>query len=723
MPRPRGAALLVLAFALAAGPAAAGNESTLRADRFTHDERANTVTAEGDVVFSGDGRILRADRMTYDQSTGRIVAEGGAVLEDADGTLYRAEAAEVSDDLLEGVLEALTARFPGGGEMTAEAARRGRDGRTEFDRAAYTRCESCDAGEEEDAGAPDLSEGGEGDAVPWRILARSVAHEPEEREIVYRNVTLEAFGLPILYVPYLRLPDPSVPRASGLLLPNFRTDDILGFVYEQPYFVTAGPHQDVLLRPTHTSREGPVLRAVWRGATANADWRVEGSITRGGRATAGTSERTTRGHADVKAAAGLGGGWEGGLDVIRASDRTYLPRYGFGRGTNVLTQYGYLRRRGGAVRADVELYGFQNISTDAKADRVPQVFPRVRLNLDERPRFGGGQIEASLDALALAQDDGRRNRRISIDGAWRAGATTPGGHVLEAAAAARGDFYRVRPGIGNGDAGASGSTSTSRFLPQIEAGWRFPLVGPALGGSLVVEPVVQALVRDRTPNPDTILNTDSHDVELTYASLFDGNRFPGLDRVEGGVRANYGLRGTFRTPGGFTARGAIGRVLRSHVSSDFEAPTGLRNRHSDIVGGLALRAESLGTAYYAFRRSPSVRGTRHDQFAAQADLGPVRGDFAYVRLIDDVTMTDGRSAEQVRAEIGWRITEAWEVSGFHLRDLSGGRGGSVALRSGLSLAFRNECLAATLSFRQERTQTPDIPPTTTIGLRFTLLGI
>ena len=42
----------------------------------------------------------------------------------------------------------------------------------------------------------------------------------ENLNIVYRDVTVRVKGLPIAYVPYLRMPDPSVDRAQGFLVPE-----------------------------------------------------------------------------------------------------------------------------------------------------------------------------------------------------------------------------------------------------------------------------------------------------------------------------------------------------------------------------------------------------------------------------------------------------------------------------------------------------------------------
>ena len=41
-----------------------------------------------------------------------------------------------------------------------------------------------------------------------------------------------------------------------------------------------------------------------------------------------------------------------------------------------------------------------------------------------------------------------------------------------------------------------------------------------------------------------IPNEDSQDIEFSDDNLFDDNHFSGYDRVEGGARVNYGVRGS-----------------------------------------------------------------------------------------------------------------------------------------------------------------------------------
>ena len=83
---------------------------------------------------------------------------------------------------------------------------------------------------------------------------------------------------------------------------------------------------------------------------------------------------------------------------------------------------------------------------------------------------------------------------------------------------------------------------TGRVLPQLSVDWRLPLVRTEGGARQIVEPIVVLVASPNGGNPTEIPNEDSLSFEFDDANLFSANRFPGLDRVEGGLRINYGLR-------------------------------------------------------------------------------------------------------------------------------------------------------------------------------------
>src|SRR5690606_34498838 len=103
--------------------------------------------------------------------------------------------------------------------------------RTVLSRAAYSPCSVCDA------------EGNKRTPV-WEIRAVRVIHDQERKRITYKNASLNAFGVPILWTPYLSHPDPSVHAASGFLMPDLGHSSELGFVGKLPYYLSLSDSRD-----------------------------------------------------------------------------------------------------------------------------------------------------------------------------------------------------------------------------------------------------------------------------------------------------------------------------------------------------------------------------------------------------------------------------------------------------------------------------------------------
>ena len=82
----------------------------------------------------------------------------------------------------------------------------------------------------------------------WSFSASYAEMDSDSLYITYKNVMLRVKGVPVAYLPYLRLPDPSVSRARGFLAPEV-SDVQFGNGIKLPYFVPIGDSRDILITP------------------------------------------------------------------------------------------------------------------------------------------------------------------------------------------------------------------------------------------------------------------------------------------------------------------------------------------------------------------------------------------------------------------------------------------------------------------------------------------
>jgi LPS-assembly protein len=131
----------------------------------------------------------------------------------------------------------------------------------------------------------------------------------------------------------------------------------------------------------------------------------------------------------------------------------------------------------------------------------------------------------------------------------------------------------------------------------------------------------------------TILNEDSRDFEVTDANLFGFNRFTGIDRLDGGVRANVALHGAWYL-GGTTFDGLVGQSYRTNKDDLFPVASGLHNQVSDIVARATFAPTKWLNFTYRTRLDPNSLATHFSDAIATVgtDKFSVNGGYIYTNF-------------------------------------------------------------------------------------------
>ena len=94
--------------------------------------------------------------------------------------------------------------------------------------------------------------------------------------------------------------------------------------------------------------------------------------------------------------------------------------------------------------------------------------------------------------------------------------------------------------------GTHNQADAARSLPQAAIDFRWPMhAHGGAWGTQLIEPMAELVVAPQAGDSqlNRYPNEDSFDLEFTDANLFGFNRFPGIDRLDGGVRANVAMHG------------------------------------------------------------------------------------------------------------------------------------------------------------------------------------
>jgi len=701
--------ILLLSLAVAGAPARAQDDTeniiVMQADEVRYDDVNRITTASGAVEFSNQGRILQADTVTYNAPADLVIATGNVVLVEPTGEVLFSEYAEMTGDLRQGVIQGIQILLAENARLAANGARR-IDGRiTEMNKAVYSPCELC--------------EDSLNHSPFWQVKARRVIHDELLQDLIYYDATLELFGVPLLYTPYLRHPDPSVERRTGFLTPQYGSSNTLGYNVLIPYYFDLAPDRDVTFAPLVTEEEGVVLLGEYRERTETGIYILDGSITytdardNTGQKSGGDEERW---HLKGEGIWQYDETWQYGFDLYRSSDDNYLSRYSFD-GADTLTSDLFVEGFRGRSYASAFGYVFQGLRPEDVPGEIPIIAPLLDYNLVTEPDEDGGFFTINANALALTRTGGTDSNRLSVETGWERRFLTDGGHLFTYRASLRGDAYQVDDvQLGNGQPNTSGFVG--RVVPQTSLEWRYPLQRQSGSTQQLIEPIIMTVLSPNGGNPAEIPNEDSQDFEFDEVNLFSENRFPGLDRVEGGLRVNYGLRMGVYGYGGGRSEFLIGQVWRARDDDTFGPQSGLDGHFSDYVGRVLVSPGRYVDLLYRFRLSNEDLSFRRSEMGFSVGPDWLKLGGSYIRLEDAVVgVVDTSDArEQFNLQVSAELLEEWSFQADWRQDLSGG--GTISY--GGSLTYENECIAITGRGERSFTNNIGIDPGTAFFLTLKL---
>lgn len=679
-----------------------GEQAVISADEITYDDTLNSVFATGNVEVAYGERILLADNVRYNRNEDSVVASGNIVLLEPSGEVVFAEYVELKDELRSGVIENIRILLSDDSRFAANGARRIDGRKTIMRKAVYSPCAVC--AENSDR------------APLWQLKASTIIHDQEEKNIAYTNAWLELFGIPVFYIPYLTHPDPTVDRRSGLLAPMIGSSRVFGGFARMPLFLAFTDSIDMTVEPIVTAREPPILALEYRQRFNSGLVEFSGSGTKADRETGDVDNPTieqdvTRGHLFAEGLFSINDNWRTGFDYGRASDPTYLDRYDFfGDFGETLESRAFVEGFHGRTYSAGNIFGYQDLRiTDAEEE--PLILPSLDQNYLTEADSLGGRWSLDTNFRSTMRDDGPNTRRLSLKGGYAIPFVSDYGLVTTVSTSLQADGYHMDRVLVDGQ--SENNVVAGRAVPRAAIEMRYPFVRGTEGIRQVVEPVVALIAAPNNGNPVEIPQEDSVVVELDDTNLFSEDQIPGLDRVDTGQRAVYGLKaGLYGEHGGRMA-GFFGQSYRLD-NDDRDADTSdLRNGKSDFVGRLQISPDKYMDLLYRFRLA------EHDFNLLRGEtsvaIGPpsfrLTGDHVYIAAEASNGLYPDR--EEVNADLSSQLTDYWSIGLNTRRDLTSDGG---PLEHGARITYEDECFRLAVKFKRDFTSSLDVEEETVLSV-------
>lgn len=716
-----------LAYVLSAGLALAqapvpgakpGERMVVDARELVYDKDNNTVSAVGDVQILYQGRTIEADKVVYDRISKRVIATGNARITEANGTVINGDRFNLTDDFRDGFIDSLRVVNPDKTRFTAPRAERS-DGETfVFDKGIYTACAPCLDNPER----PPF----------WQVRAARIIHKKSEQTIYYEDARIEFGGIPLAYMPYMSGPDSTVKRKSGFLAPHFLNTGPLGYGFAMPYFFNLAPNYDLLATPTYLTRQGLLGQLEWRHRLLNGSYKIRASGIFQQDQTAflpapyGGGDKEFRGSIETSGKFYLNPRWNFGWNIAMSSDRWFYKNYRILNESISSTTYltesistVYLNGQSETAWFDMRGYYFQPLSATDWQRQQPVVLPVIDYNKRyDKPSILGGEITVNANVTSLSRDaaayqqipyqtatlvNGRFDAcavyqkdqclvrgiagnvsRATTEVSWRRNIIDSWGQVWTPYASLRADVFSVNPsttGYTNANQNTLINTSDQVFgraMPAIGLMYRYPFVAKTGWGTHILEPVAQIIVRPNENSSLRIPNEDAQSLVFDDTNLFEwSSKFSGYDRLEGGTRANVGMRytGRFGTEG--YANALFGQSYNVAGRNSFATgdlvnaglDSGLDTNRSDYVARAQLSPFRSLVLTSAARLNESNFEFKRIDAAATYSNSIISTSLGYARYEPQPDLGVPRRREGLSLNASLQIVQNWRLRGGVLFDL------------------------------------------------------
>jgi len=683
------------------------NPLYLRADTIQYNQDKDLTHAKGNVeVYHANGYVLLADEVTYVPQTNQIEAMGNVIIYNDKKDIIFAQAFKGSPNFKEAQVKSPSVLTSDDRRVAAKVGYKNGD-ISRFEKGVYTRCESCRA---------------EDETPLWQIKAREIIHEEEAQDIIYKDAWLELWGSPVFYLPYLRQPDPSVKRRSGLLDIKVGSRKREGLTVVPTYYYTFAPNSDFIFNPIIYSKEAPIIRGTYRHRFLRAKMQLSGSITRADLITGTTANpinkgKSVRWHTKSNAQVDLSDTWRLSAQVHKASDETYIRRFKIEENqaflpnnleSNIISEGFYDKNY-----ASIKGFAFETTQESVVQKNIPYVLPQANYsfvtNSDER----GSHFYGNAGLLSLLRESGADVQRLSTRAGWEKPFYTDQGDIVTFTTQARFDAYNFRHFIPVGEVKAENSY-TGRFFPQAMVEWRRPLMIDGFVFPMSASPIVSFIgapvmgVNKKIPNEDSQAG-----IELSEATLFSFSRFTGLDKIDSGSRFNYGLSFDLYPRNWHSIKLFVGQSYSLARNKDIIDGEGVGKGASDIVGALDILSSQYLHLKYAYLFNHKNMRARRSQvsFSAGVPVFRVSGSYIYSEKSANNVAFNGK--EQIDTSISSRLSKSWLAEMKLTRDL--GKKGKTLAR-GAGVTYENECFKSNISLTQTYFHNRDIKPDTGVFL-------
>ena len=656
------------------------------ADNVVVNQADGSLFATGNVELKQANNTLRADEVTYYRNQNKAIARGNVVHIDGAGTVTNAAMMEIDTEFSHILAETIISNFTTGEWISADHADRIAGDRGIFDASRFTPCK-CDF----------LN----GERPLWDIKASQSVRNEKTQTITHYNARMNVLNVPVGYLPFLTHPDWTVRRRSGFLTPSFIISSDLGFTPSIPYYQIIDETSDAEFTTYKYQYRGLGVksryRKLWDRAELNATVYTANVETY-------KKNRELVGAVDATYASRIGNGWNIKANLRRASQDTFMRRYGFNDDTSLKSTIMATRTIDNRYYS-VEASDRQSLLASDKTLNEPTVLPSIFYEKTEKGWRENQQFRTELSAVQLDNDQGHDMARWSGIFEVAEDFELPLG-IANYEANVTGNYYSIHT---KPDSAATTLGDISFVTPALSVGWRLPIAVVGANRTAILEPQARLAFIGGKDRTSVIPNRDASDYRIDEANLFLLNRYQGKDYILPGTRADIGVSATtndnfFGDVSGFFG---VSRRLSGKTSAGLNTDQG--DKYSNFVASLTVNPANSLNLLWSGRLSSKDLTLNESKTSLSSALGAGSLSLTHNQLAKAYFASSDDDREELSATYSQSLIGGWQFLATQLWDLSYGK--TRRKKSTAALSWNGgvqDCLYITINYEHDPVADRDV---------------
>ncbi|AHA27670.1 LPS-assembly protein LptD [Candidatus Liberibacter americanus] len=565
----------------------------ISSEKIIHNPSMNTTIAIGNVKIEYDRYHISADKVTFNHNTKRIIASGNIKLIDSNKYQIYVKNLDITDDFKNGIIKEITIDTPDKTYISAKSAKLIDGIITIFNQGTYTACSSCDT---------------KTSFHPfWIIKSKKTILNKKEHNIRMEKAYLEFLSIPVAYLPFIEIPDETVKRKTGFLIPrlSYSPSDKI-FIVSIPYHIVISKSSDATFTLSPQSNMGILSELELRKRFAIGKHILNASYMYWF-----YPKMQDKKYDEA--------------NISSIAEFQLTPQWILGWNSNLQANINYFDKNLeilNKTKQDNEIYingiGRKNnigISLSHNDEKSPYIhkyyiLPSIDYKYLEPKSLVGGELSLTGNITALSKKDkyiidkktsptsySYLNNRLTLETEWKQKLIGPLGTMFIPLISLRGDIHYLS--LDKNMTRNNELIARGMFTTGLEA--RYPVVAITDKSRHIFEGITQLYLSNDEINMQDIPNEDSKSLVLNSASIFSRNKFSGFDRIEGGTRTNIGIRyvGNLKN-NSLIINALIGQSIHLAGKNSFAFKddigvainSGLEDNKSDYVGAISLSTPS-----------------------------------------------------------------------------------------------------------------------------------